>query len=62
MQEYMNWNMTGFRVVWIYLNYQYVEVGTVQGELPKCDLVWPKGAPNSEYVKVDDRIFKKKVW
>jgi len=24
---------------------QYMEVATVQGELPECDLAWPKGAP-----------------
>ena len=37
----------------------YVEVDTVQGELPESDEKWPKGAPMRDYVKVGDRILKK---
>jgi hypothetical protein len=38
----------------------YMQVGTVQGELPECAEKWPKGAP-TDYVKVGDKILKKKV-
>jgi hypothetical protein len=38
----------------------YVKVGTVQGELPESDEKWPKGAP-TDYVKVGDKILKKKT-
>lgn len=37
----------------------YIQVGMVNGELPKSDQTWPKGAP-IDSVKVGDKIFKKK--
>ena len=39
----------------------YVEVCTVQGELPENDETWPKGASMTDYVKVGDKIFKRKT-
>ncbi|MFH1019599.1 MAG: hypothetical protein V1782_03140 [Pseudomonadota bacterium] len=39
----------------------YVEVDTVQGELPENDEKWPKGAPMNDYVKVGVKILKKKT-
>lgn len=47
-------------VIEIELDY-YVEVGTVQGELPESEEKWPKGAPMTDYVKVGDKILKKKT-
>ncbi len=38
----------------------YVEVCTVQGELPHSDEKFPKGAPIEHYIKFGDTIFKKK--
>ena len=40
---------------------QYVEVATIQGELPNSDESWPKGAPMADYVKVGNKILKKKT-
>ena len=39
----------------------YMEVDTVQGELPESDEKWPKGAPMTDLVKVGDKILKKKT-
>lgn len=39
----------------------YMEVDTVQGELPESDEKWPKGAPMTDYVKVGHKILKKKI-
>jgi hypothetical protein len=39
----------------------YVEVDTVQGELPESDENWPKGAPMAGYIKVGDKILKEKT-
>ena len=39
----------------------YVEVDTVQGELPENDETWPKGASMTGYVKVGDKILKRKT-
>lgn len=39
----------------------YVEVCAVQGELPESDETWPKGASMTDYVKVGDKIFKRKT-
>jgi hypothetical protein len=38
---------------------QYVEIDSVQGELPENDTKWPKGASMTDYVKVGDKILKK---
>lgn len=47
-------------VIEIELN-QYVEVDTVQDELPESDEQWPKGASMTDYVKVGNKILKKKT-
>jgi hypothetical protein len=39
----------------------YVEVATVKGELPESDEKWPRGAPTLDYVKVGDKILKRKM-
>lgn len=39
----------------------YVEVDTIQGELPESDMKWPKGAPMTDLVKVGDKLLKKKT-
>ena len=39
----------------------YMEVDTVNSELQESDEKWPKGAPIEGYVKVDEKILKKKT-
>jgi hypothetical protein len=39
----------------------YEEIGTVLGDLPENDEDWPKGAPMTNYVKIGDKILKKKA-
>ena len=39
---------------------QYEEVSAVAGELPESDEKFPKGAPMTGYVKVGNKILKKK--
>ena len=38
---------------------QYIEVTTIEGELPESDEAYPKGSPIRDYIKVGNKILKK---
>jgi hypothetical protein len=38
----------------------YVEVGTVNGDLPASDETFPRGAPLADHVKVGNKLLKLK--
>jgi hypothetical protein len=40
---------------------QYEEVTNISVDLPENDLDFPKGAPMAGYIKIGDKIFKKKT-
>jgi hypothetical protein len=39
----------------------YAEFATAAGELAKSDERWPRGAPVLDYVKLGDKILKRKM-
>ncbi len=40
---------------------EYVEFALATGDLPKSDERWPRGAPVLDYVRLGDKILKRKM-